>query len=75
VREEAALICAIAASDGDHWLSYDDIADALGIDALAPVNLAYDAWNWAVETSPDSYTQVECDALAEALLRTGWTPS
>ncbi len=77
-REQAALICAIGASDpgdGDQRLSYDlDIASRLGVRRdSAPVLLAMQAW--AVIWDRDEKWTQATDAEAEALLRTGWSPS
>ena len=74
VREEAALICAIAASGGwksMEW-SYGSAASALGIRSETAISLAWNAW----KTLSDSYGQTdrERDAEAEALIRTGWSP-
>jgi hypothetical protein len=83
VREEAALICAIAASDPapEHRRPcYDfDLAMSLGLwrgdinktAANPSVRLALDAWEYAHDRL--GWTQ-ETDAEAEALLRCGWEP-
>ncbi|MGN6108803.1 MAG: hypothetical protein ACTHU0_27100 [Kofleriaceae bacterium] len=77
VREEAALICAIAASTP---FLYDQIAYQLPTATIAGwLGASDDAFELALEarvrTAGDgcSYTAVG-DAEAEALLRTGWTP-
>lgn len=72
VREEAALICAIAASTPDLHDAYRAVCDALGIDRDGgSMSLALDAWDAA---RPYSWSGGERDAEAEALLRTGWSP-
>lgn len=64
-REQAALICAIAASNPTWHEDYEGICDALGLDVRsAAFCLAYSAWQaceWPF-----------VDAEAEALIRTGW---
>ncbi len=83
VREEAALICAIAASRGEP-ISITSVASLIhGIDVVAAVRkktakLAVKAWavahegfdagSYGFEAIRDEYAE------AEALLRTGWTP-
>ena len=85
VREQAAMICAVAASnrDGSYALDTSEICDQLGIDAnldLGAGCLAYDARAYVVtEIDPCGrfsllWRTAETDAEAEALLRTGWTP-
>lgn len=86
IREEAALICAIAASGGV-WLDdanekrmsrfYGWIADALELETprsslgLASLGLALAAFDFVrLEVGLD-----HGDGEAEALLRTGWSPS
>lgn len=65
-REQAATICAIAASS--HWLSSGSAQDAIGAsdEALA---LAFDACMSASEMT----WRLDW-AEAEARLRTGWSP-
>lgn len=74
VREEAALICAIAASNGEETeQAYATVADLLGISRrqggheTASETLAYEAWVVCRDSDHP-------DAEAEALLRTGWSP-
>lgn len=76
VREEAALICAIAASSGgwgsDEW-SYGTISQLLGLtDTDYADCLAWDAWMSLGERY--GYSDRARDAEAEALIRTGWSP-
>lgn len=84
VREEAALICAIAASGGAPMASpfnglmsigYSEIAAALGwcgrYGSCPASRLAFDARS-AVYAASVWGTNV--DAEAESLLRTGWIP-
>lgn len=78
VRDEAALICAIGASNDDLCECYSAIASRLGIPAQDlfgddAYRLALAAWDAAYvrgATTPG----FEVDAEAEALLRTGWLP-
>lgn len=78
IREQAAMICAIAASGGvgsrfgGRSPFYATISAALGCgdDALA---LALAAYTRAMERLGHVWTR-EVDAEAEALLRTGWSP-
>lgn len=75
VREQAALICAIAASNGH--LSWE-VAETAGVKAEDASSMA--AWVLAIDvcyftrdaygTSPSARTRAE----AEAMLRTGWSP-
>lgn len=76
-REQAALICAIAASGGvhtespDRWTRvYCDIARALDYDCVATrlSILAYDSL-----MRGRTWTR-ELDAEAESMIRTGWSP-
>lgn len=74
-REQAALICAIAASaPAGVQPFYDQIAD--NIDAAGESErLAMRAWKFAWEFAANhgKWTR-EVDAEAEALIRTGWSP-
>ena len=74
IREEAALICAIAASSGETTL-YHTISNELDASNEA-YNLAYRAYGATYGLLPDDEEHPSCirDAAAEALLRTGWTP-
>lgn len=76
VREEAALICAIAASTPRFGMVLSDVATALGIDANLDCglskNLACEAW-WH-PTLHEMAWAAERAAAAEQLIRTGWTP-
>jgi hypothetical protein len=76
VREEAALICAIAASTPLYAQAYSAVAQDIGgrVDygdagALA---LALAAWYRCDQDPRVGYG--DCDAEAESLIRTGWTP-
>lgn len=80
VREEAALICAIAASGGATigdgssraaTFEYVIIRLALGVSRRASI-LATDAWRNARKF--DVMWTREVDAEAEALIRTGFEP-
>lgn len=68
VREEAALICAIAASTPDLAQSYRTVALNLALDRSASEDLAFAAWQVTKRAEHP-------DAEADALLMTGWTPS
>lgn len=73
VREQAALVCAIAASSEGLFPWYHDIAECLGLDAgSAALELAVDAW-FEVRAHGLGWNR-EVDAEAEALIRTGWSP-
>lgn len=75
IREQAALICAIAASSPDEWFSTIEIG--LGEDGWcrASHELAVAAWREASRRWPKAGTcKSVIDAEAEALLRTGWSP-
>lgn len=77
VREEAALICAIGASNRDFEDWYGGVAGQLGIGMTAPSTLlAIAAWSevWDRETDHWTTPTGERDAEAECLLRTGWSP-
>jgi hypothetical protein len=72
-REEAALICQVAASNESHAESYSMVANDLGIadgwfPAVESLEMAFQAWRYT------QYMEMP-DAEAEALLRTGWEPS
>lgn len=74
VREEAALICAIAASNRDMNDWYGGVADETGIQRQGEAfDLAIAAWCHALPAS-GALGPGELDAEAEALIRTGWTP-
>lgn len=74
VREDAILICAIAASNREFTEDYFRVAKELwdtGI-PMDPLLVAMEAWNYVDDSCKDSYS---CrDAEAEALLRNGWSP-
>ena len=75
-REQAATICAIAASSGATGygeVSYGEAADAIGASVEA-FDLADAAWSAANRKFFDGEKGRIGDAKAEALLRTGWTP-
>lgn len=69
-REEAILICAVAASTPG--ASYLALADWLGVSYRAR-NLAYNAHSFAYQRVTDATIQLG-DAEGEALLQTGWCP-
>lgn len=83
-REEAALICAVAASNEASFPPcpyYSDVANALGLDysqdgwSRDSVMLAVDAWQHVLSNTTGAWRwRREHDAEAECLLRTGWTP-
>jgi hypothetical protein len=68
VREEAALICAIAASTPDLAESYSAVASALGI-SVARRSFYLALWAWDL-----CQRGADADSEAESLIRTGWTP-
>lgn len=73
-REQAALICAIAASNFDFAESYSAIAIGLwpnGRGRSDAYDLALRAWD---EASRLGLPWPCVDAEAESLLRTGWSP-
>lgn len=82
-REQAILICSVAASNPDLTEDYDTTANLLGLLALedefgetVALDLALDAWTEVAKgrrqtADPDP----EVDAEAECLLREGWCPS
>ncbi len=75
VREEAALLCALTASNPKPYPLYADSARWINASAEA-LALAYRAADRALYTrcADDSDNCSAIDAEAEALLRTGWTP-
>lgn len=76
VREDAALICAIAAlrpvgSGLDYFLP--EIANDLGMGRRgAAARIACDAYSYVVERTGE-YFASSAPAEAESLIRTGWT--
>jgi len=73
LRDEAALICAIAASNPDLHESYGAVCRLLGID------IPYDRYESLTESLAFEAWQVcqyadHPDAEAEALIRSGWNP-
>lgn len=70
VRNQAAMICAIAASTPDLHDAYRAVCKATGITSGDALYLALEAWSeaWRYETGGPR------DAEAEAMLRTGWSP-
>lgn len=73
VREEAALLCAVAASTDVYTMAAADHLDT-STDAL---QLAYAAWSLSFWNTDHRRGEAWCEdwAEAEALLRTGWTPT
>lgn len=71
IREDAAFICSIAASNPDMYL-YQTIRKRFGLSWRA-VDLAVYAWV-EVRRRPGLMSDAETEAEAEAMLRTGWTP-
>jgi hypothetical protein len=77
-RENAALICAIAASSKDACPLYREIQRELAASDDAGA-LAHDAWRYVRDQLRDPFGHApewvrEHDAEAESLLRTGWVP-
>jgi hypothetical protein len=77
VREEAALICAIAASTPTEWYSTIEIGLGLcdGCRDDSSHDLAVAAYRYVERYSAWPQFGQEVDAEAEALIRTGWIPS
>lgn len=73
-REQAALICAIAASNFDFAESYSAIVIGLWPNSRGRSD-AYDLALWAWDEASRLGLPWPCvDAEAESLLRTGWSP-
>ena len=70
-REQAILICAIAASSPDWDEDYQLIADFVPVGDV-PLELALDAWSHIIENIGESFGEVSAEA--EALLQCGWLP-
>ena len=78
VREEAAIICAIAASDTITYVGYrTSMYDVFGDDAHGDAADLARAALWSNKFPPNpSFDESRMFwAEAEALLRTGWEPS
>ena len=75
IREEAALICVIAASMPDEQHRYNgayiNICRLIGIRSSISLEFAASAWCSVYQLNALSQ---ERDAEAEALIRTGWSP-
>lgn len=69
VREEAALICAIAASTPSYANYYGGVVRDLGLGRRPSFDVALSAWMHVHRINQD-----HTDAEAESLLRTGWCP-
>ena len=75
VREEAAMLCAICASDVEPTSMMDAQISITGShEVTEAVRLACDAWCFAFDNVVGQYKSQELDAEAEALLRCGWSP-
>jgi hypothetical protein len=72
-REEAALICAVAASSDFPARFYGNAAMDLGV-SQAAYRLAGNALQKAFEQEHGDAIERAYDAEAESLLRCGWTP-
>lgn len=71
-RDQAALICAIAASNWPHL--YYQAENALGLRFnCTPGDVARAAFYEAQRRRP-RFSSAQTAALAEAILRTGWSP-
>jgi hypothetical protein len=70
VREDAAWLCALSASNGGGHL-YWYLAELFDISGKS-VRLAVSAWS--VAPAPDGRWCSEVDAEAEAMLLSGWEP-
>jgi hypothetical protein len=73
VRNEAALICAVAASNDPLSFAYYATAAALGIGSR-PCSLALAAWTEVYVAARADVVAINIDAETESLLRTGWSP-
>ncbi len=74
LREDAALICAVAASNEYYHCAYEATGAELRLSDSA-VRLALQAWRAFSDT--DGVRRMEwhlVDGEVEAMLRTGWTP-
>ena len=74
VREEAAIICAIAASTSDMNQSYRAVCDSLDIACRDTQGLELPFFELALAAWGETASAENPDAEAEALLRTGWSP-
>lgn len=72
MREEAALICAIAASQPG--MSYREIGEHLEA-SIESIDLANRAYWFAYGESWIYFGDSSLDAEAESLIRTGWAPN
>lgn len=76
-RDEAILICAIAASNPDLSCNYDGVREALGLPLYDEAGAVWGktpesaAWR---ECNHLDHNSQEVDAEAECLLRDGWSP-
>ncbi len=70
VREDAALICSILASNDGAWS--DDLAEDMEISREA-ADLVEEAFDYV--TRRVEWWTMHSDAEAESLIRTGWSPS
>jgi hypothetical protein len=70
-REQAALICAIAALSDERHPIYHTISHDLGLPERA-ADLAINAWT-ALRDIGFAWTR-EMDGEAESLIRSGWSP-
>lgn len=75
-REQAALICAISASNWDPNMWQAALAAGVDPSDTTSFSLAVDACCFVVDSlgNPHGTPNPETRAEAEALLRTGWTP-
>jgi hypothetical protein len=77
-REQAALICAVAASGGVHeglWRSFDYLRICEYLEfPMAALHLSIKAWKLSTNARNGGIWTREGDAEAEAMLRTGWSP-
>lgn len=83
IRNEATMICAVAASTPDLCENYGEAKRALGASQEAYL-LALGAWSKVqdhyynnctpAEHNADNYSRPVVDAEAEALLQSGWEP-
>jgi hypothetical protein len=80
LRDDAATICAVVASDPSGRGQKTDAADSLGLLDYIALDLAFDAVDFVYRLTRSDYgpdhgpDRPLVHAEAEALLRTGWTP-
>lgn len=80
MREEAIMICAVAASTPWLTCNYRETRMSLGLPSYSQPGTAWGhtleslAWRYVCQQQGCDHSTAEVDAEAEALLRTGWSP-